>query len=136
MARTAPLVATAQTCSRFVERLESATRQVSLVSTETSSSTTQREAMRYLTMETRYLTTASRFLGAATASSYLWTMTTATSYLTTTTSYLTTTTTICVQIPRNDDDDCYLHPDRMLVICYCWFPDSVIVSCGEFLLLP
>jgi hypothetical protein len=63
-------------CSRFVERLESATRQVSLVSAETSSSTTRREAMRYLTTETKYLTTASRFLGAATASSYPWTTTT------------------------------------------------------------
>jgi hypothetical protein len=91
MARTAPLVATARTCSRFVERLESASRQASLVSAETSSSTTRREAMRYLTTATRYLTTASRFLGAATASSYPWT--------TTATSYLTTAATICVQIP-------------------------------------
>jgi hypothetical protein len=92
MARTAPLVATARTCSRFVERFERAARQASLVLAETSSSTTRREAMRYLTTATRYLTTASRFPGAATASSYPWTMTTATSYL-------TTATTICVQIP-------------------------------------
>jgi hypothetical protein len=82
---TASLVATARTCSRFVERLESAARQASLMSAETSSSTTQREAMRYLTTVTRFLTTASRFLGAATASSYPWTTTTA--------------TTIWVQIP-------------------------------------
>jgi hypothetical protein len=92
MACTAPLVATARTCSRFVERLERAARQASLVSAETSSSTTRREAMRYLTTATRYLTTASRFPGAATASSYPWTTTTATSYL-------ATATTICVQIP-------------------------------------
>jgi hypothetical protein len=32
MARTVPLAATARTCSRFVERLESAARQASLVS--------------------------------------------------------------------------------------------------------
>jgi hypothetical protein len=90
--RTAPLVATARTCSRFVERLESAARQASLMSTETSSSTMRREAMRYLTTATRYLTTTSRFSGAATASSYPW-------MTTTMTSYLTTATTICVQIP-------------------------------------
>jgi hypothetical protein len=91
MARTALLVAMARTCSRFVERLESAARHARLVSAETSSSTTRREAMRYLKTATRYLTTASRFPGAATASSYPWTTTT-------TTSYLTRATTICVHI--------------------------------------
>jgi hypothetical protein len=88
MARTASLVATARTCSTFLERLESAARQASFVSAEMSSSTTRTEAMRYLTTATRYLTTASRFPRAATASSYPWT--------TTATSYLTTATTICV----------------------------------------
>jgi hypothetical protein len=47
MACTTPLVATARTCSRFVERLESAARQASLVSAKMSSSITRREAMRY-----------------------------------------------------------------------------------------
>jgi hypothetical protein len=61
------------------------------MSAETSSSTTRREAMRYLTTATRYLTTTYRFPGAATASSYPWT--------TTATSYLATATTIWVQIP-------------------------------------
>jgi hypothetical protein len=88
----APLVATARTCSRFVERLESVARQASLMSAETSSLITRREAMRYLTTATRYLTTASRFPGAAIASSYLWTTMTVTSYL-------IMATTICVQIP-------------------------------------
>jgi hypothetical protein len=46
MARTAPLAAMARTFSTFVERLESAARQASLMSARTSSSTARREAMR------------------------------------------------------------------------------------------